>query len=859
MFHRFHRKRWSARLRAAGAWWIALTEILRAAVPVPPVPWTKALLGKQGEGQFQREFPIEWDWLRQDCGVAGARRLAAGDPGKFGRTVVSRVMDELPNTPKGLKSELEWMLQQNPPDGDARWLVLYAHACEARRAKRLATVAAKAPRIVFIKRRTIQPSFFAYTEGQSDAQGERHFLPGATLCLLTLDGTRGRVEELLGDKGGAIRDPAVSWDGKQLAFAWKKSLNEDDYHLFELDLTNRKTRQVTDGRGVADYEPAYLPNGDFIFSSTRCVQTVDCWWTEVSNLYTCDPAGRAIRRLGFDQVHTIYPQVLADGRVIYTRWDYNDRGQVYPQPLFQMNADGTNQTEYYGNNSWFPTTIAHARGIPGTTNVLAILCGHHTSQAGKLAVIDPALGRQENQGVKLVSPQRETPAERIDRYGQEGELFCYPWPLDKSQWLVSYAPDGWEQGGPRGEDAAFGIYWMDIGGRRELLVADDALPCLQPVAAVARPRPPARNSTVDFRRDSGTYYVQDIYQGPGLEGVAKGTIRKLRVVALDFRPAGIRSNGSSGPGGGALVCTPVSVGNGTWDVKRVLGETPVQEDGSAFFIVPARTPVYFQALDARGRAVQTMRSWSTLQPGENASCVGCHESKNSAPPGQGYGFTQAMKRPPLKLEPFFGPDRGFSFATEIQPILDRQCVRCHREREPVLAMARDGDKALFDQSPETRSHGKDRAFSLLGDKVSDSQAGRDWSDAYLVLTQAKREGKNGAFRGQPDGRWVHWITSQSVPSPLPPGSAGALHSNLLKLLEGGHYDVRLSREEYEKIACWIDLLVPYCGDYTEANTWNRDELEKYRRYDKKRKHMDELDQEAIKSLSGPAINRPIAK
>ncbi|MCX6875276.1 MAG: hypothetical protein NTW21_15930 [Verrucomicrobia bacterium] len=834
---------WGTGWSAAGVLWVVLSAGAQAAESGNKIPWTEVMLNKPDVGGFQRDFPVEWDWLRQDCGVAGAQGLVAGTPGKFGSEVVRKVLDELPSTAKELKSKLDWMLQQNLPDSDARWLLLYAQACEARRAKRLACVAGQAPCIAFVKRQHIRPSFFGYTEGQSDAQAERHFLPGSALCLLTFEGTRGRVEELLADKGGVVRDPAVSWDGKRLAFAWKKSLDGDDYHLYELDVAGRKIRQVTSGLGVADYEPAYLPNGDFIFASTRCVQTVDCWWTEVSNLYTCDPEGSHLRRLGFDQVHTLYPQVLGDGRVVYTRWDYNDRGQVFPQPLFQMNPDGTGQTEFYGNNSWFPTTIAHARGIPGTSKVLAILCGHHSSQAGKLAVIDPTLGRQENQGVQLVSPERETPAERIDSYGQDGELFCYPFPLVENGWLVSYAPNGWA-------DAKFGIYWMDRDGRREWLTGDAAAPCLQPVPVAARPRPPARASTVDYRKDFGTYYVQDIYQGPGLAGIAQGTIKKLRVVALEFRPAGIRSNSSGGPGGGAMISTPVAIGNGAWDVKRVLGETPVHADGSAFFMVPARTPVYFQALDERGRTVQTMRSWSTLQPGENASCVGCHESKNSAPPGQGYNSTLAMQRPPLKLQPFYGPARGFSFAKEIQPVLDRQCIRCHREREPVLAMARGEDKTLLELAPEVRSRGRDRAFSLLGDKVRDEPAGRDWSDAYLVLTHAKRDGKNGPFRGQPDGRMVRWVSSQSVPSMLPPESAGAIKSGLLELLEKKHYDVRLSREEYEKIACWIDLSVPFCGDYTEANTWNPDELKKYLRYDTKRKRMDGLDLEAIKSLTG---------
>jgi hypothetical protein len=852
MLNRFGSRGWRAIGGVAGALWLAAAGA-GLAIRETPAGWPATVLELKDAAGFQRAYPVEWDWLRQDCGLADAQRIAAGETGRIGPEIVGRVLAELPPAQQGPRSEYDWLLQQAVPAGDPRWLQLYANACEARRAQRLATVTAGTPRIAFVKRRTIRPSFFAYTEGQSDAQAERHFLPGSALCLLTLTGTRGQVEELLKDPGGVIRDPAVSWDGRRLAFAWKKSLNEDDYHLYELDLATKNLRQVTSGLGVADYEPAYLPNGDFIFASTRCVQTVDCFWTEASNLYTCQPDGSQLRRLGFDQVHTVYPQVLDDGRVIYTRWDYNDRGQVFPQPLFQMNPDGTNQTEFYGNNSWFPTTIAHARGIPGTSRVLAILCGHHSSQAGKLAVIDPALGRQENQGVQLVSPPRETPAVKIDGYGQDGELFSYPYPLGEREWLVTYAPDGWEESNRRRGDADFGIYWMNLAGQRELLATDAELPCQQPVAVAARPRPAERASAVDFRKDCGTHYVQDVYQGPGLAGIPRGTIKRLRVVALEFRPAGIRSNGSGGPGGGALISTPIAIGNGAWDVKRVLGETPVHEDGSASFSVPARTPVYFQMLDERGRAVQTMRSWSTLQPGENASCVGCHEPKNSAPPGPGYGTTLALKRPPLPLEPFHGPPRGFSFTKEIQPILDRNCVSCHHLREPVLAMARGERPPVLEQPPTQRSTARNQAFSLLGETVRDEKAGRDWSDAYLVLTQAKRDGKpgdDGAFRGQPEGRIVRWIGTQSVPTPLPAGFSGSTKSSLLDLLDAGHYDVRLTPAETAKLACWIDLLVPFCGDYTEANCWTPAEMKKYLRYDQKRRQHDEQDRQTLERLGG---------
>ncbi|MCX6927663.1 MAG: hypothetical protein NT154_31305 [Verrucomicrobia bacterium] len=754
--------------------------------------------------------------------------------------------------------------------GDRRWLELYVKVCEQRRQQRLKTVMAKTPRIVFTKHQTIRPSFFAYTEGQSDAQNERHFLPDSELCLLEMDGLYGKVRTLLSDPTGAIRDQAVSWDGQRVLFAWKKSLNDDDYHLYELNVASNAVRQITSGLGFADYEPTYLPNDDIVFASTRCVQTVDCWWTEASNLYTCDPDGRYLRRLGFDQVHTVYPQVMDDGRVIYTRWDYNDRGQVFVQPLFQMNPDGTGQAEFYGNNSWFPTTIAHARGIPGTQKVLAILCGHHTSQAGKLAVIDPARGRQENAGVQLVAPVRATPSERIDDYGQEGELWQYPYPLNEQEFVVAYAPLGWDQPERRRGDADFGIYWTDLTGRRELLASDLRLPCNQPVPLAARQRPLVWANRVDYNQTSGTFYVQDIYVGPGLAGVPRGTIRKLRVVALDFRAAGIGQNGSQGPGGGALASTPISIGNGAWDVKTVLGEAKVYEDGSALFTVPAQRPIYFQAVDERGRVVQTMRSWSTLQPGEFAACVGCHEHKNTAPPANDYGFNLAMKAGPQSLEPFHGAPRGFSFPHEIQPILDRHCILCHKDRQPLQALVKgDAPLPLLEQNrSDTAVSGdglKDQlAFSLLGQVTEDRTAKRKWSDAYLMLTQASFSPPDGPFQGDYQGRLVNWIGAQSVPEPLPPYFAGSTRSELLSMLEKGHQGVKLSREELDRIACWIDLLVPYCGDYREANAWTEEEMKKHERYAEKRRQMEEVVQQNIGAMlgkkdpaRGPGAGRPM--
>ena len=322
------------------------------------------------------DFPVQWDWTLQDYGLEAASWFCAAEPGAGEQKMIDCVLAELGAQGADFQAEVARLLQAKVPAGEIRWLNLYEQACQRRRANRLKPVLAKAPQIVFTKHHTIRPSFFGYTEGLSDAQAERHFLPGSALCLLEMEGIEGKVKTLLADPTGAIRDPAVSDDGQRILFAWKKSLNQDDYHLYEMQVKSGQVRQLTFGLGFADYEPSYLPNGDIVFSSTRCVQTVDCYLTEVSNLFTCDKDGRFLRRLGFDQVHTLFPSVTPDGQVIYTRWDYNDRGQIYPQALFQMNPDGTAQAALYGNNSYFPTTIAHARGIANSYKTVAILCGH---------------------------------------------------------------------------------------------------------------------------------------------------------------------------------------------------------------------------------------------------------------------------------------------------------------------------------------------------------------------------------------------------------------------------------------------------------------------------------------------------
>jgi len=770
------------------------------------------------------------DWMLQDHGKDIDRCFTSGANADVETKMLEKVLEELGDAADPFRSRMDALIEAKTPGKDPAWKELYVAACELRRHNRLASLRKAANKIVFAKHYNLGGSHYAYTEGLSDAQAERHFRPGTALCILELDGDYGNVRKLIDDPKGVIRDPDVSYDGKRILFSWKKSDREDDYHLYEMNVADGQIRQLTEGLGHADYEGVYLPSGDIVFNSTRCVQIVDCWWTEVSNLYTCDKDGKYLRRLSFDQVHTNYPQVLNDGRVVYTRWDYNDRGQLYPQPLFQMNADGTGQTEYYGNNSWFPTTIAHARPIPDSDKLIAVATGHHCIQTGALIVIDVRKGRQEAEGVTLVAPRVDDKKDRryrkVDAYTGFDGHFCYPLALNEQEYIASYSAH------QTGRDSmnGFSLYYIREDGAREMLAHDPALSSHQPVLLAPRKRPRAMVSRVDYKQKTGKYYVQDVYFGPGLEGIERGTIKKMRVVGLEFRAAGVGRNGNGGPAGGALVSTPISIRNGTWDVKVLLGETPVYEDGSAYFKAPARTPLYFQMIDDDGHVVQSMRSWSTLQPGETLSCVGCHEDKNTAG-AVSSSATLAMQAGPKRLDDFHGPPRGFSFSKEIQPILDKHCIQCHDDRTKTKAT---GQVAA-----------DEKAFSLLStaDKPKD---GRYYSDAYVNLTQDGRPNK-----------MVNWLNVQSVPPMLPPYFAGSAKSEIMPLLREGHYDVKLSQAELEKIACWIDLLVPYCGDYMEANAWSEGDVAKYVRFQKKREAMEKIEQQNIKALiEDQSDNRP---
>jgi len=403
----------------------------------------------------------------------------------------------------------------------------------------------------------------------------------------------------------------------------------------------------------------------------------------------------------------------------------------------------------------------------------------------------------------------------------------------------------------------FGVYCMTADGQRELLAFDWTNSCSQAIPVAPRKRPVVGASLVDWNQANGRFYIHNVYLGPGLKDVPRGTIKRLRVVALEFRAAKVSENFNDGTAGDSLVQTPVSIGNGSQDVKHVLGEVDVEEDGSVYFEVPARNAVYFQLLDQQGRCVQTMRSWTMVMPGEQASCVGCHEDKQSVPTTQ-TKVGIALTRPAQKLQPLAGrphpllaqlkkaglieeansllgvnqprsldasgPADGFSYIQRVQPIWDKHCVGCHEGN------ANDPDA-------------KKRSALRLTGEVAKVPASREvvgrknFTESYLALT--------AKGHCTPLVNWVHPVARSAM---LPPYTCGSPRSKLMDYLETSHYNVQLTDAEKRTVACWIDLAVPFCGSYAEANAWSPQEKAAYEYFQKKRLWFAQQELENIKSL-----------
>ena len=564
-----------------------------------------------------------------------------------------------------------------------------------------------------------------------------------------------------------VGDVDLHFDGDQLLFS---SIGKGDrWQIFEIDVDGEGLRQVSPGLydDVDNYDACYLPDGRIIFSSTRTFCSVACvnGSTRVANLFRMNPDGTDVRQLCFDQEHNWCPTVMNDGHLLYTRWEYTDTPHTHSRLLFQMNPDGTQQQAVYGSNSYWPNAMFYTRPIPGdSSKVVTIVSGHHgVRRMGELVILDPAKGQHEADGVVQRIPghgQKVEPLIEDQLVDNSWPKFLHPYPLNEKYFLVAAQPSA---------KSLWGIYLVDIFDNVVLIKEQPGYALLEPVPFRKTRRPPIRPDVVDLDRNDSVVFMSDVYEGPGLAGIPRGAVKKLRLFTYTFDYPGM-----GGPQGVVGL-------EGPWDVRRILGTVPVEEDGSAAFRVPANTPISVQPLDHEGKALQIMRSWLTGMPGEVLSCVGCHEHQNAATPNR---RTLAKIDEPREITPWFGPARGFSFQREVQPVIDRYCVGCHDgkpQADGQVTLDLRGTQFIDDYNSRYHDGGRD--------------AGK-FSMAYANLQRfVRRPGLESDF---------HLLT---------PMEFHVDTTQLFQMLDKGHHNVELDDEARERLITWIDLNAPYHGSW----------------------------------------------
>ena len=628
--------------------------------------------------------------------------------------------------------------------------------------------------VVFLQRRRFVTQmlheYLGYFYDAGDLAGGGVFVlerPGRS--LQTRDLISGRLPR------GNYTTLSLGYDGRTIffAFAERAEAKPDFYsperrcfHLYSVQADGSGLRRLTDGPDD-DFDPCPLPDGGVAFMSTRRGGFGRCHnpWEPLPTytLHRMDVDGGGVQTLSWHETNEWHPSVLADGRIAYIRWDYVDRSAANFHGVWASNPDGTGASVLFGNYTTRINACYQPRAIPGSNKIVFVAGAHHAAVGGSLVVLDPSrtrldprTGEDDIDALDVLTPEIRFP----EADGWPGNYYHSPWPLSENDYLVSFSFDPLPGMGPKvTNDGETGLYYFDRFGNLELLFRQPGISSMYPVPLGPRPAPPVLTSSRDpGLGEEGEFVLSDVRTGMTLLPDGRA-VRSLRIFQI-------------------LPKTETHVANkprlgyaNAESARMLLGEVPVEPDGSAYFRAPARKPLYFQAVDASGRAVHMMRSVVYLQPGERRSCVGCHERPGSMSPVR---QPTASRRAPSRITP--GPDGTcpWSFPRLVQPVLDRHCVRCH-----------DG------------AAGPQHSRLVLGGRPEG-----EFSAAYNSLRKYVR--------------WYEWGGQSIAQAVTFPGHMAADESPLLRVLEDNNHrgNVPLSESERQRLNVWLDGNAAFYGTYS---------------------------------------------
>jgi len=478
---------------------------------------------------------------------------------------------------------------------------------------------------------------------------------------------------------GTFLSPDLSFDGKTIVFAWSsggrdKWRQENRFNIFTVNVDGTNCKRITDGN-YDDIHPCWMPDGRIVFISTRRTGFGRCHGRAVPTytLHSMKPDGSDIICLSFHETNEWHPSVDNDGRILFSRWDYIDRDFSAAHHLWYCNPDGTNPRSWGGNYSFPLNTLGagpykdersarpwaeyNGRAIPGTSSKVIATAGPHHGQAfGSLVIRDYNIP-DDNKLSQVTRLTPDAPFPEGSTAWRAGYVYGTPWPLSESSFLCNYNNN---------------IIILDKSGSKQQLyktTSDANLRPIYPIPLCARTKPPALASqTFQGARWSpqapkATLNIVNVNMTDEYGKLPTGvTIKSLRIIQILSKSTELADN--------------PKIGYGAQNNARMpLGTVPVESDGSVYCEAPIGKPIYFQLLDDKGMAVQSMRSVTYVHPGEQLSCFGCHEDKWQAPPVP--PTTIASQRLPSKIAPEVGGVEPINFYRLVKPLFDSKCLPCH--------------------------------------------------------------------------------------------------------------------------------------------------------------------------------------
>ena len=636
--------------------------------------------------------------------------------------------------------------------------------------------------IVFVKRKPYSSGHY-YTDTVDGTSADR-FQPENGIYIYNLrTHTERPVVTAAGLPGGKgfIGKISLSFDAKKMVFDFRQDSGAG-FRIWEVHTDGTGLRQVSfpppdEAEKVLrhvwrprwhtdDIHPCYLPDGNIIFASTRHEHSILCSLAlDAAGLHRMNADGTHVEQLTQSPVSEFCPVVLDDGRVMYHRWEYVDRGQRVAKAIWTMNPDGTRSQELFGLSDDATPNYMYPQPIPGNNHCFVCVSTCHSPQGGCLGAIvlidfgqgakvpgpdpdepgyvpgdsrypvinltpDVFVQRRTEPGWNFLTEQGQYVA---DRQGQHGHLYTHPFPVNDHEFLVSYKmrPKDHFKEVPN----AYAMYLIDTKGHPRFVYADDKLSCWHPTPLVARPVPPQVKAPCDQRYAASTQaccFVHNIYDG--MEGIRPGEVKWLRI--NEALPLYWSAGAHWSP----------TLFSSSWNAAlwpRVQwGVVPVEKDGSAHFLVPANRNIFFQALDEKFRELQRERTYVNYRPGEVRSCTGCHIPSHRTATSNSSALSLALARPPSILQPQpcdlvanggdGRPGQVIHYSADIQPIFNAKCIQCHGAKEPAGGLRLTGEVTLFYNTSYEELAKKELAGPIIPEGGSINKVDRgNYNGAYL--------------------------------------------------------------------------------------------------------------------------------